>query len=111
MRRFGIFWLIVLSAGCVAQPTAQQWEQNALAFLVDGSTTREQILLKLGEPTGRFESDRILTYRIARKDPDEVRVIPRSTDVGAPNYSGIDYSLVLVFSGNVLHTHSLVPVR
>ena len=112
MRPIAIVTVMVLVAGCASQQqTPQQWEQSALAFLSDGATTREQILLKLGEPTGRFENDRILTYRIARRDPDEIRVIPRSTDVGAPSYPGIDYTLVLVFNGSTLAKHSLVPVR
>ena len=49
-------------AGCAAQPTPQEWEKRAMPFVQDGAATREQLLLKLGEPTAHFENDRILTW-------------------------------------------------
>jgi hypothetical protein len=39
-------------------------DKTLLDFLGDGATTRETALFKLGEPSGTFDRDRILTYRI-----------------------------------------------
>lgn len=107
--------IVALTCGCASKDepkqSPQEWQQNALAWLRQGVTTREHVLTKLGEPTGRFENDRIFTYRIARKIPSEIQVVPRNTDVGAPSYVGVDYTLVLVFHGNSLQTHHLVPIR
>lgn len=115
MNRVAVMMSLALLCGCASEPqrqqTPEQWQQNAMAFLQPGVTSREQILTKLGEPTGRYENDRIFTYRIARKMPDEIQVIPRNTDVGAPSYAGVDYTLVLVFSGSSLEKHNLVPTR
>ena len=113
MRRLILIVSLASLCGCANnQPkqSPEEWQRNALSFLKPGST-REQVLMKLGEPTGRYENDRIFTYRIARKIPDEIQVIPRNTDIGAPSYAGVDYTLVLVFSGNSLQMHNLVPAR
>jgi hypothetical protein len=113
MRQATLITVLAMLCGCAwsnePKQSPEEWQRNALSFLHQGVTTREQILMKLGEPTGRFENDRIFTYRIARKIPDEIRVVPRNTDVGAPSYAGVDYTLVLVFYGNTVQTHNLLP--
>ncbi|WP_155836970.1 hypothetical protein [Paraburkholderia mimosarum] len=87
-----------------------------LDFLGDGTTTRETALLKLGEPSGTFDRDRILTYRIGiPKDGGYFLLHPHAAGT-AYNWSaepGVSlYSLVLVFDEkNILVKHSLVRVR
>jgi hypothetical protein len=103
----------LFATGCATQLTPQQWQENALGFIQDGRTTREQVMLKLGGPTGRFEADRILTYRIARAGDGDVKVVEREkySDLIGDNWQAADYSLVLVFAGNIVEKHSVVPVR
>ncbi len=91
------------------------FEQKHFPFIADQKTTREEIILKLGEPSWSFEKGRILTYRIAidkRGNVNPVRVTNNKSD---PYFSYMSYiatkyySLVLVFSGNnVLQQHSLL---
>jgi hypothetical protein len=33
-------------------------------FLSDGKTTRTEAIITLGQPTGRFEAEKILTFRL-----------------------------------------------
>lgn len=40
---------------------------DLLTFLQVGKTTREEVLLKLGQPSASFEHERILTYRIGEE--------------------------------------------
>jgi hypothetical protein len=97
-------------AGCAGRPEREVPNApNLLPFLKDGSTTKEDVLLKLGEPSGRFESERILTYRMADGENGGLAVTsPR----GIGGWETARYSLVLVFDDRqILTTHSLVRVR
>ena len=61
------FLLIQLLAICLvgcAATTIPGASPDLLGFLVAGRTTRSQVLMTLGQPSARFEGDRILTYRI-----------------------------------------------
>jgi hypothetical protein len=86
-----------------------------LGFLVDGQTTREEVLLTLGMPSAQFEGERILTF-VLYADPatQQMRLVPREAVTHEQNprwkYSAPDLaSLVLVFgTDNVLDRHSLV---
>ena len=100
--------------GCASHVTQEQWQRNVLGFVQDGVTTREQVLMQLGAPTGRFEADRIFTYRIAREGDDGLRILQRQSDgsgYAGGNWQAADFSLVLVFQDEILTRHSLVPVR
>ena len=107
----------VLLAGCASQaPPAKVAELEAkhLAFVRDGVTTREQVMLQLGIPTGTFEGERIMTWRLvyngdvlfpiaAERVPDD----PRYTMWQVPAYN-----LVLVFDArNLVQRHSFIEVR
>ena len=109
--------LVTLVGGCAAQtPPAKVTEVEArhLAFVRDGVTSREQALLQLGLPSGQFEGERILTWRLryngetlfpiaAERAPDD----PRYTMWRVPAYN-----LVLVFDArNVIQRHSFIEVR
>jgi hypothetical protein len=89
-------------------------ETKHLAFLRDGTTTREEILLRFGDPSGVFEDGRILTFRL---EASETSVIPvrREYDRDLPGVTQwrlANLSLVAVFDEkNVLRRHSLVAVK
>ncbi len=120
------FLLIALGlfAGCVAtprvqpNPVAQIIRSDLLSFLQEGTTTREEVLLKLGTPSMRFEGERILTYQL-RIDKDGVVQLfwPRRSELKVQD-SWLTYwepkihSLVLVFGPNgVLEKYSLVGAK
>lgn len=110
--------LLSLLAGCAttsppAEKTAEKSaEKTFLEFLEDGKTTKQMVILKLGQPSATLEGERILTYRIGR-DEHGYSVLDRQT--GAAVYSqwyGAKFSLVLIFDEhNVLKKHSMVLVR
>ena len=85
--------------------------KDLLNFLADGSTSRQAITLKLGEPSASYESNTIVTYRIGiQKDGSYLVLLSRP---GSWATSDVDayYSLVLIFDGNdVLIQHSLVRI-
>lgn len=119
------FLLIALGlfAGCATPkvqpiPAAQVIRSDLLSFLREGTTTREEVLLKLGTPSMRFEGERILTYQV-RIDKDGAAHVfwPRRSELELKNSwlthwePGI-HSLVLVFGPNgVLEKYSLVGAK
>ncbi|MEM5370832.1 hypothetical protein V4C53_32990 [Paraburkholderia azotifigens] len=115
MRRVITNLVGALSFSLVACATTPG-DATMLDFLQDGATSREATLISLGEPSGTFDRDRILTYRIGiPKDGGYLLLHPHAA--GTPyNWSaepGVTlYSLVLVFDEkNILAKHSLVRVR
>ncbi len=104
--------LLVWLTGCATIPGASK---NLLDFLEIGRTTREEVILKLGQPSGAFEQERILTYRIGENDQQGKYVItPRSQTppYSVPAWVNIRYSLVLIFDQNgKLEKQNLVVVN
>jgi len=88
---------------------------DLLTFLVDGRTTRTEVLTTLGQPSGRFENDRILTYRIGVESKNNgYYIVEREVASNAkwPTWLQAKYSLVLEFDVNgVLRKHPLVKVN
>jgi hypothetical protein len=108
--------LCLLAAGCQQDlPNPSQLDQKLSADLTDGKTTREQILLRFGEPSGQFEGQRILTYRLNCDDSGKWEVVARrftqDNQEHEPSWEKSLFSLVLVFNGPVLSKHSVVAVR
>jgi hypothetical protein len=82
-------------------------DKNLLNNVVATGTSREAVLLKLGEPSATFEAGRILTYRIGSDGDNSYFLMDCQV-----NWSNAKYSLVFVFDEKGLLTkHSLVPVR
>jgi len=78
-----------------------------LDFLEDGKTSKELVFLKLGQPTGTFIGERIITYKVGGDKENGFFILDR-----AVGWTDSKYSLVLVFDDNlILHQHSLVQVR
>ena len=105
--------LLVLLAGCATAPERKA-SVDLLDFLVDGQTPRAVILLKLGQPSAKFEAEKILTYQLAVKPKTGAYyVVERRTDPSDwPNWTFAKFSLVLVFDENgLLRKHSKVQVN
>lgn len=114
---------MALLGGCtpplLRQGTPAELQGAWLAFLVDGRTTREEVLLRLGTPNAHFEGERILTYAFSRTSENGWIRAGRSWPLGqsaarpgnpVPEYQSYRVSnLVLVFAADDrLSRHSLV---
>ena len=96
--------LLAATSGCAS--TKAHARPDLLAFLAPGTTTRADVILRLGEPSRTYEDDRILTYRVDKDDGGYV-VVDR-----ARMWTDVRYTLVLLFDGQgVLQNHSLVAAR
>ena len=94
-------------AGC-ANPNPLPCDPQLLDSLRDGRSEKSQVLLKFGQPSAVFESERILTYRLGEEKERGYFI----REAGATNWVSLRYSLVLVFDEmGILQKHSLVPVR
>ena len=107
---------LVLLAGCTP-PVLRQAEPAELqvawfAFLDDGRTTREEVLLRLGTPSAQLEGERVLTYAFSRNAAGAWGPAARSWGRAqqAPIHAERHIqSLVLVFAADGrLVRHSLV---
>jgi hypothetical protein len=83
-------------------------DPQLLEFLRDGGTTRDEVLLKLGQPSATLQAEKVLTYRIGGSaEHGYVVAIPQHD-----SWQIVTHSLVLIFDANgTLEKHSLVPVR
>ena len=107
--------LLALLAGCSA--AVRQSSKTSLEFLEYGKTTKDMVRSKLGPPTGTFEGDRIISYRLGKTKEGYFvsdRVAYPYEPVAPAWLSGIEgkFSLVLIFDENqILQKHSLVQVK
>jgi hypothetical protein len=61
--------------GCASRPERESRDlAMLLPYLEDNKTTKEAVLMKLGEPSGHFEGERILTYRMADDEKGGVTI-------------------------------------
>jgi hypothetical protein len=104
---------LLLVLGCetpVTRPVEDLLGADCLAFVRDGHTTREDVILRLGIPSAEFEDGRILTYALRLDEEDQLQVIalqPGTTQLS--RWCPGVYSLVLVFGRDGrLERHSLV---
>ena len=114
---FPFIFMALLNVGCATpriKPIDKMDFSDRLSFLINGVTTREEVLLKLGEPSGRFEGERILTYMLSIDNNKKLRVLPRQLAI---NYydprlyalNSMVCSLVLVFKeNNILEKSELI---
>ncbi len=102
-----------LLVGC-ATTAPLKGRADLLDFLLDGKTAREEVVLKLGQPSGKLEREDILTYRLGFEPKNKgFYVVEREAQPsGWPTWLLAKYSLVLVFDeAGVLRRHSLVEVN
>jgi hypothetical protein len=104
MNRVGAAFLLGLA--CVGCATKEpQGRQDLLTSLVDGTSRCPDVVATLGEPSGRYESDRLLTYRIAEHPAGWYRV------ANGERWNTANYSLIVVCNAQrELEKHTLVRV-
>ena len=104
VAKFATYLLLPLVAGCAT--TRLLADKTLLDFLEEGKTSRQMVMLKLGQPSGNFEGERIVTYRLGSGKNGYFLL------AGAGSWAGTKFSLVLIFDeNNVLQKHSMVQVR
>jgi hypothetical protein len=105
--------LLSLLVGC-STTTPLRGRADLLDFLVDDKTTTSEALLKLGQPSARFQADKILTFRLGMEEKNRgYFVLTREMNPkGWPTWAKAKFSLVLVFDAQgLLRKHSLVEVN
>jgi hypothetical protein len=101
-------WLLVLSLLTACSSTPLRGRPDLLDFLSDGSTTRDQVIERLGQPYRRLQDDRLYTYRLSHDDAGSFV----SYGMGEASWTGLDASLVLAFDEKgALRRHSIVNAR
>lgn len=108
--------LLMASAGCATVPpfVSPTGRPVLLGFLMNGHTAKTEVLWKLGQPSGTFAAEEILTYRLGFESKNKgYRVVARATGASPwSSWQGAKYSLVLVFDNQgVLQKHSLVNIN
>ena len=119
MKHFATLGLVVLVAGCATTAVIPGAREDLLAFLRVGETTRQEVILKFGQPSASFEHETILTYRVGHEARQGYYIITPKVLTGqqlgkvqATSWESVAYSLVLVFDGNgILQKQNLVPVQ
>jgi hypothetical protein len=116
----GLLLSLALLPGCLPSPgvtpdQVRSLRSDLLGFLKEGVTSRQEALLHLGTPLGRFEGDRILTWDFRPAGEGRWERMPSNGAGSWPvaTYAGsTTCSLVLVFDdAGILQRHSLVHME
>ena len=111
---FLVLFIAFALAGCATTPPPLKGSPDLLSFLADGKTSRTEAIMTLGQPSGEFESEQILTYRLGFESRNNGYYVVERETVGSgwPTWTVAKFSLVLVFDdAGVLRKHSLVKVN
>lgn len=112
MNRIFIIVFALIVTGCTTKAVQQKATPDLpkLTFIQDNITTKKEVFIKLGPPTGSFDNEKILTYRLFN-DPD-IGEEWHVTDKCLPfSWRFTNYNLVLVFNeSDILTEHSLVRI-
>lgn len=101
--RCAIVILLPVIIACASYPPG---DPQLLDFLQDGITTREDVYMRLAEPSAVWEGGRMMTYQIDRNEKGYVPMRRREAAWTAK------YSLVLAFDNQgILRRHSLVKTK
>ena len=97
---------VLLGLACFGCATKEpQGRQDLFTSLVDGTSRCADVVATLGEPSGRYEADRLLTYRVAEHPLGWYRV------ANGERWNTANYSLIVVCDAQGdLEKHTLVRV-
>lgn len=115
VKNFAVLLILVCAAaplltGCAT--TTPNTKPDLLAFLDEGLTSREQIIMTLGQPSGCYQQEQILTYRLGGEPKQGYYVVEPKHVPHSAWSNNMRYSLVLVLDGQgILKKQSLVSVK
>jgi hypothetical protein len=109
--------LLILAGGCAHRPTPDEIFRGQISLLESGKTNEADLLLRFGAPTGRFEAERILTWRLGRLPDGEIKpatrvvvLVPSSAAGPSLRWDADLYDLVVVFDDHhLLKRFKLIP--
>jgi len=105
--------IALVLTGCVSE--SPKGQAQLLHFLTDGLTTRQDVIVTLGQPSARFEKERVFTYRLGYEPKTRgYYIVEREppNEAGWSTWCRAKQSLVLVFDeAGLLRKHSLVEVN
>jgi hypothetical protein len=94
--------LLLLVAAC----EGPRGRAGLIDFLADGSTTRDEALLRLGAPAASYEADRVLIWTLG-EDSGFYLIPPGGMQRGTVVRA---YDLALIFdAAGILRRHGLAP--
>lgn len=102
-----VLWgALALACARPITPEAPQLVGEKFPLIVDGKTSKEEILSRLGKPSNRYETGRIITYEMCDDFHQPGRLRQENTRIRC----GLSrYSLILVFGpSDLVERHSLV---
>jgi hypothetical protein len=117
------FILIILSTLLISCTTLPQdlyvdiseVHKKQLTFIEDGRTSKEDVYLKLGIPSGQFNNNTILAYRLTMGKDEQLTPVSQERDITLPyayQWRLANFTLVLVFDEqDILTKHSLIRVK
>ncbi|HET6250732.1 MAG TPA: hypothetical protein VFE47_23790 [Tepidisphaeraceae bacterium] len=120
-RSIGVLLLlgIVPMGCCCSPPTVEEISRGPLSFIQPGVVSKTDLLMRYGAPTGRYEEEKILIWRLGRRPRGDIvpatRIFlihdPPGDDSGPDDWGGTLYDLVAVFDDRgLLRRYKLVPV-
>jgi hypothetical protein len=107
-----LFWMIIVlgAVGCSSYvaPLEPQTTRSWLPFLIEGRTSKEEVLNRLGTPFSEYEDGNISVYILRENLNSQLQV----SDFGRSDWNPEIYNLVLVFGPTkIVEKYSLVRVR
>ncbi len=101
--------LAVASCSSYVAPLESQTTRSRLPFLIEGRTTKDEVLNRLGTPFNQYEDGNISIYILRENLNSQLQV----GDLGRrEDWNPEIYNLVLVFGPTeILQKYSLVRVR
>lgn len=112
----GLNFLIILS-GCTTDnfPINPKYSiQEQYEFIQNGEVSREEIVMRLGNPSNVLEKGRILTFQLVQHEDGNwyPHVASWFTDKNIRKWQGRTCSLVLIFGENgILERHNIIDVH
>jgi hypothetical protein len=102
----GLLLALVSSCSVVHDPSPELDPELSRCPLVDGKTSKGDVLLHYGLPSSEFEGERILVYRMARVG-NEMVLLSRTS-----RWAKEEFNVVLVFNDqHILIQHSILRTR
>jgi hypothetical protein len=107
----GVWLGLVLLSACASAPSTPTGKPDLLQFLDQPGITRQEVIARLGPPSGTFIRDNVATYRLGHNAAGYF-VVPPAAGRPELGWEGVAYDLVLAFNSDAtLREHRLIPIH